>query len=248
MTGIPKAIVEKLLKENKAHDCGKTAEVCVRIIAIAELPTIYGDYQVIAFENNVDGREHAALAHGDIYEGEEVPVRLHSECLTGDALGSLRCDCGEQLDRALEAIGRAERGVVLYLRHEGRGIGLWNKVRAYALQDDGLDTVDANVALGLPVDARDYGAAARVLKTLGVQRVRLITNNPEKIQALEEHGLEVIERVPVEATPNPVNARYLKVKAERMGHLLDQMRDDIPMPLHRPLVTVHYAQTIDCRI
>jgi GTP cyclohydrolase II len=216
------------------------------IPAQADLPTRFGPMRINVFR--LEGTEVVALIRGELAGDKPVLVRLHSECLTGDALGSLRCDCGEQLDRALEAIGRAERGVILYLRHEGRGIGLWNKVRAYALQDRGLDTVDANLALGLPVDARDYSAAASVLKRLGVRSVRLITNNPTKIAALEEQGLTVVERVPVEAAPNPMDARYLKVKAERMGHLLDQMPDDIPTPLHRPIVTVHYAQTIDGRI
>jgi GTP cyclohydrolase II len=217
-----------------------------QVAAQASLPTKFGDLRIGVFRS--ENTEVVALMHGALAGDEPVLVRLHSECLTGDALGSLRCDCGEQLQRSLETIAKADRGVVLYLRHEGRGIGLTNKVRAYALQDRGLDTVDANVALGLPVDARDYSAAARVLKTLGVRNVRLITNNPQKIEALESCGLSVVERVPVETSPNPVNARYLKVKADRMGHLLDQWRDDIPMPLHRPLVTVHYAQTIDGRI
>jgi 3,4-dihydroxy 2-butanone 4-phosphate synthase/GTP cyclohydrolase II len=214
--------------------------------AEAALPTRYGALRIGVFR--LEDTEVVALMHGELAGDEPVLVRLHSECLTGDALGSLRCDCGQQLERSLETIGRAERGVLLYLRHEGRGIGLWNKVRAYALQDGGLDTVDANVALGLPVDARDYSVAASVLRSLGVRNVRLITNNPAKVEALEKHGLAIVERVAVEAPPNPVNARYLKVKAERMGHLLDQIADDIPTPLHRPVVTVHYAQTIDGRI
>src|SRR6266850_3221960 len=217
-----------------------------QVPAQASLPTKFGDLRIGVFRS--ENTEVVAVMHGALAGDEPVLVRLHSECLTGDALGSLRCDCGEQLQRSLETIAKADRGVVLYLRHEGRGIGLRNKVRAYALQDRGLDTVDANVALGLPVDARDYTAATRVLNTLGIRNVRLITNNPKKIEALEARGISVVERVPVETAPNPVNARYLKVKAERMGHLLDQWRDDIPMPLHRPLVTVHYAQTIDGRI
>ena len=147
-------------------------------------------------------------------------MRLHSECLTGEALGSLRCDCGEQLEAGLEQVGRAKRGVLLYLRHEGRGIGLFDKIRAYALQDGGLDTVDANVALGLPVDGRDYASAAGVLRKLGVRRARVLTNNPAKLQALAEHGIEVIERVPIEGHANPVNLSYLRTKASRMGHLL----------------------------
>src|SRR5881409_119564 len=216
--------------------------VAQHVPAEASLPTRSGDFRIRVFRTR--GTEVVAISRGILRGPQPVLVRLHSECLTGDALGSLRCDCGEQLQQSLETIARAGRGVVLYLRHEGRGIGLANKIRAYALQDEGLDTVDANVALGLPVDARDYSAAAAVLHELGVTRIRLITNNPSKIEALRRHGVAVVERVPIDTTPNPVNTRYLKVKAERMGHLLDP----IPAPLHRPLVTVHYAQTIDGRI
>ncbi|MDQ2951689.1 MAG: GTP cyclohydrolase II [Chloroflexota bacterium] len=217
--------------------------------AEASLPTRFGDFRIAVFR--AVGTEIVAISRGALGGTEPTLVRLHSECLTGDALGSLRCDCGEQLQLTLETIARAERGVVLYLRHEGRGIGLYNKIRAYNLQDRGLDTVDANVELGLPVDARDYGAAAWVLKQLGIREVRLITNNPAKIVAMREHGIKVVERIPVELPPNPANARYLKVKAERMGHHLGEILDqDVgpPTPLHRPLVTVHYAQTIDGRI
>ena len=203
--------------------------------AEAMLPTRAGDFRISVMRHG--SAEVVVLSRGDLGGEGPVLVRLHSECLTGDALGSLRCDCGEQLNRSLALIGQADRGAVLYLRHEGRGIGIFNKVRAYALQDRGLDTVDANVALGLPIDARDYSAAAAVLKSLGVSSVRLITNNPAKIRALEEHGLTVVERVPIETPATPLSARYLKVKAERMGHLIT-----------RPFVTVHYAQTIDGRI
>ncbi len=216
--------------------------VAQHVPAEASLPTRSGDFRIRVFRTR--GTEVVAISRGILRGPQPVLVRLHSECLTGDALGSLRCDCGEQLQQSLETIARAGRGVVLYLRHEGRGIGLANKIRAYALQDEGLDTVDANVALGLPVDARDYSAAAAVLHELGVTCIRLITNNPSKIEALRRHGVAVVERVPIDTTPNPVNTHYLKVKAERMGHLLDP----IPAPLHRPLVTVHYAQTIDGRI
>ncbi|HUQ41767.1 MAG TPA: GTP cyclohydrolase II [Candidatus Limnocylindrales bacterium] len=214
----------------------------------ASLPTRFGDFRIAVFREK--GTEVVAISHGGLRAAEPTLVRLHSECLTGDALGSLRCDCGEQLQLALETISRADSGMVLYLRHEGRGIGLYNKIRAYNLQDRGLDTVDANVALGLPIDARDYGAAAAVLKQLGIREIRLITNNPAKIEGLERHGISVVERVPVELPTNPVNARYMKVKAERMGHLLDDVlgTEMLPTPLRRPLVTVHYAQTIDGRI
>src|SRR5438105_15274052 len=219
--------------------------------ADAELPTRWGDFRISVFR--FDGTEVVALTRGEIDGAAPVLVRLHSECLTGDVLGSLRCDCGEQLRSALAMIGSADRGVLLYLDHEGRGIGLFDKVRAYGLQDKGLDTVDANVELGLPVDARDYSAAAAVLQELGVRSVRLITNNPGKLLGLEMEGVAVIERVPLQTIPNDVNAPYLRAKASRMGHLLDGLPDprDVDaatIPAGRPLVTVHYAQTIDGRI
>src|SRR3954468_9829279 len=220
------------------------------IPAEAALPTRFGDFRIGVYR--ALGTEVVAITRGNVREGGPLLVRLHSECLTGDALGSLRCDCGEQLQAALETIAREDRGVVLYLRHEGRGIGLYNKIRAYALQDRGLDTVDANLALGLPIDARDYAAAAWVLRQLGIRDVRLATNNPAKIAALRKHGVNVVERVPIAIPANPANEHYLRVKADRMGHLLGEMPDlapgHLPTPLHRPLVTVHYAQTIDGRI
>jgi GTP cyclohydrolase II len=220
--------------------------------AAASLPTRHGDLRIHVFRLG-DETEVVALVHGDVSGDEPVLVRLHSECLTGEALGSLRCDCGEQLDVGLDEIGRADRGVLLYLRHEGRGIGLFDKIRAYALQDGGLDTVDANVALGLPIDGRDYAAAAGVLRKLGVKRARVLTNNPAKLQALAEHGIEIVERVPIEAHANPANLDYLRTKASRMGHLLEgpSVMSSAPGPNghhSRPSVTVHYAQTIDGRI
>jgi GTP cyclohydrolase II len=192
-------------------------------IAVAALPTRFGHFSIAIF--GVDGTpgESVALVRGPlgVLGGETVPlVRLHSECLTGDVLGSLRCDCGEQLQASLELIAQEEAGIVLYLRQEGRGIGLANKIRAYALQDTGLDTVDANLALGLPVDRREYASAAAILRHLGVQRVRLLTNNPLKRAALEQHGVTVVERVPLMVPPNPTNHHYLRTKADRMGHLL----------------------------
>jgi len=219
--------------------------------ADALLPTRWGDFRISVFR--FEGTEVVALARGELGGAEPVLVRLHSECLTGDVLGSLRCDCGDQLRAALEVIGSADRGVLLYLDHEGRGIGLFDKVRAYGLQDGGLDTVDANVELGLPIDARDYSAAASVLRELGIQSVRLMTNNPAKILGLEMHGVDVVERIPLETIPNEINAPYLRAKASRMGHLLDDLPDprrlDIAtLPAGRPLVTVHYAQTLDGRI
>ncbi len=218
--------------------------------AEAALPTRFGDFRIGVYR--ALGTEVVAIMRGAMRDGGPMLVRLHSECLTGDALGSLRCDCGEQLEQALEAIAAEGRGVVLYLRHEGRGIGLYNKIRAYALQDRGMDTVDANIALGLPIDARDYAAAAWVLRQLGIRDVRLATNNPAKIDGLRAHGVNVVERVPIAVPSNPANARYLRAKADRMGHLLADLPDlaptEMPTPLHRPLVTVHYAQTIDGRI
>jgi GTP cyclohydrolase II len=167
-----------------------------------------------------DGREHAALTVGEVETGDPVLVRLHSECLTGDVFGSARCDCGEQLEHSLELLQRQGRGVLLYMRQEGRGIGLANKIRAYTLQDGGLDTVDANRALGLPDDMRDYADAAAMLNELGVQRVVLLTNNPAKVAGLAYYGIEVVERQPLLVTPNPKNVEYLRTKHERMGHLL----------------------------
>src|SRR6266850_2247738 len=219
--------------------------------ADASLPTRWGDFRISVFR--FDGTEVVALARGELDGPDPVLVRLHSECLTGDVLGSLRCDCGDQLRASLAMIGAADRGVLLYLDHEGRGIGLFNKVRAYGLQDGGLDTVDANVELGLPIDARDYSAAASVLQELGIRQVRLMTNNPAKILGLEMHGIDVVERVPLETIPNEINAPYLRAKASRMGHLLDGLPDPrhvdaATIPASRPLVTVHYAQTLDGRI
>lgn len=219
--------------------------------ADATLPTRWGDFRISVFR--FEGTEVVALARGELGSAEPVLVRLHSECLTGDVLGSLRCDCGDQLRAALEVIGSADRGVLLYLDHEGRGIGLFDKVRAYGLQDGGLDTVEANVELGLPIDARDYSAAASVLRELGIQSVRLMTNNPAKILGLEMHGIDVVERIPLETIPNEINAPYLRAKASKMGHLLDDLPDprrvDVAtLPAGRPLVTVHYAQTLDGRI
>jgi GTP cyclohydrolase II len=192
----------------------------VTLLAQAALPTQFGFFNAAVFE--VDGMpgEALALTRGPLH-GQEIPlVRLHSECLTGDVLGSLRCDCGEQLQAALALIATAPAGVLLYLPQEGRGIGLANKIRAYALQDTGLDTVDANLALGLPVDRREYASAAAILRKLGLRQVRLLTNNPAKHAALERHGVEVVERVPLAVPPNAVNQQYLRTKADRMGHLL----------------------------
>jgi 3,4-dihydroxy 2-butanone 4-phosphate synthase/GTP cyclohydrolase II len=191
----------------------------VERVAEAKLPTEYGDFRVIGYRNRLDGVEHVALVHGDIGDGEEVLTRVHSECLTGDVLGSLRCDCGPQLHAAMSAVGHEGRGVVLYLRgHEGRGIGLLHKLRAYQLQDAGRDTVDANLDLGLPMDARDYGMGAQILADLGIHSMRLLSNNPAKRAGLEGYGLQISERVPLVVEPNEHNIGYLQTKAERMGH------------------------------
>jgi len=199
------------------------SESFVRQLSQATLPTRHGDFLVRAFENRLDARQHLVLSVGETRSPEPLLVRMHSECLTGDVFHSLRCDCGPQLDEALRRVGEAGRGLVLYLRQEGRGIGLLDKIRAYALQDEGRDTVEANLELGLPVDSRDYGLAAQILHTLGVQRVRLMTNNPEKIRTLTEFGVEVVAREPLEVAPSDDNRQYLRTKKEKLGHLLGDM-------------------------
>ena len=212
-----------LLEENKDHNCegvGKDG-VCVRIAAMAELPSRFGDFHIVAFENNRDGKEHVAITKGDVIGASDVPVRLHSECLTGDVIGSLRCDCRDQLEAALKMIGKMDRGMVLYLRQEGRGIGLTNKIRAYSLQDQGMDTVEANLALGFRDDERDYAVAAHMLMSLKIQSVRLITNNPKKIQQLIDYGIQVTDRIPHVMEPNDHNLFYLQTKAAKSGHLID---------------------------
>jgi GTP cyclohydrolase II len=214
--------IKELLDENRYHDCegfGKD-NVCVRIAAIADLPSRFGQFQVVAFWNNRDGKEHAAFVHGDVAGAENVAVRLHSECLTGDAIGSLRCDCRDQLEAALQAIGKMESGILLYLRQEGRGIGFLNKVRAYGLQDHGLDTVEANLALGFRDDEREYSVAAHMLFSLKVRSIRLMTNNPRKIRGLEELGVRVADRIPLIIPPNSFNSFYLETKRSKSGHLL----------------------------
>jgi GTP cyclohydrolase II len=215
--------MEVLLEENKTHRCeglGKD-EVCVRIVAMAELPSRFGGFHIVAFENNRDGKEHVAITKGNVIGAADVPVRLHSECLTGDAIGSLRCDCRDQLEAALKMIGRMDRGVLLYLRQEGRGIGLVNKIRAYSLQDQGMDTVEANLALGFRDDERDYAVAAHMLMSLKIRSVRLITNNPKKIQQLTDYGIKVTDRIPHVMEPNQYNRFYLETKASKSGHMID---------------------------
>ncbi len=223
---IPKTVVDQLLRENEHHECPDSPEICVRIRAIAELPTRFGDYQVVAFQNNYDNKEHAAFVHGNVFEQSGVPVRIHSECLTGDAIGSLRCDCRDQLIDTLEKIGKMDRGIVLYLRQEGRGIGFANKIRAYQLQDAGADTVEANEMLGFRPDERDYGIAAHMLGSLHVNSIKIMTNNPDKVRDLQNHGVEIVERIPVVVPPTVRNIGYLETKARKMGHLLDLEQND----------------------
>ena len=192
----------------------------VDVASVANLPTKFGDFRIHVFTNNRDRLEHVAMVRGDVFGAESVPARVHSECLTGDVLGSLRCDCREQLERGLQQLGAAQRGVLLYLRQEGRGIGLANKIRAYKLQEEGLDTVEANLALGFKDDERDYAVAAAILRTLGVRSIRLLTNNPDKIAQLNRYGMRVTDRVAHAIAPNAHNRRYLETKALRSGHLL----------------------------
>jgi len=212
-----------LVTRDRDHECDGFGpeHLCVRIVGVADLPTRFGDFRIVAFWNNRDEKEHVAIVRGDVVGAENVSTRVHSECLTGDAVGSLRCDCRDQLEAALNRIGSLDRGLVLYLRQEGRGIGLINKVRAYALQDQGLDTVEANKALGFRDDERDYSIAAHMIHSLGIRSIRLMTNNPEKIGQLTRHGVEVSDRIPHVIPPNPHNRFYLETKAERSGHWID---------------------------
>ena len=198
-------------------------ESFVKRAAVTTLPTEYGNFTAIAYENDVDDLNHLALVKGDIKPGDDVLVRVHSECLTGDVLHSLRCDCGDQLHKAMEMIEQEGKGIILYMRQEGRGIGLVNKLRAYELQDKGMDTVEANIQLGFKADLRDYGVGAQILVDLGVKKMRLMTNNPRKIIGLEGYGLKVTGRVPIEIPAQATNLKYLKTKKQKLGHILENV-------------------------
>jgi 3,4-dihydroxy 2-butanone 4-phosphate synthase/GTP cyclohydrolase II len=212
--GLKLVSIADLIRYRLSHDR------LVERVSDAVIPTRHGDFKIIAYRNVVDLHEHLAIVKGDVSGQPQVLVRVHSECFTGDVLGSWRCDCGAQLDRALELIAQEGRGVLLYLRQEGRGIGLAEKLKAYRLQDDGLDTVEANVHLGHKPDLRDYGLGAGILKELGLSSIRILTNNPRKIVGLEGYGLTISERVPLITVERPENERYLAAKREKMGHLL----------------------------
>ena len=198
-------------------------EKLVRLVSEARIPAKAREFRALVYESVLDNEQHLALVMGDVAGTEDVLVRVHSECLTGDVFGSLRCDCGPQLHAAMDMIEREGRGVLIYLRgHEGRGIGIAHKLQAYELQDGGLDTVDANVELGLPVDSREYGIGAQILVDLGITTMRLLTNNPAKRGGLEGFGLQIVERMPIHTVPNEENIRYLRTKRDRLGHLLDE--------------------------
>jgi GTP cyclohydrolase II len=231
--------LEDLVERDRDHECEGfgAKKVCVKVVGLADLPSRFGSFRIVAFWNNRDAKEHVAMVHGDVVGGSDVPMRLHSECLTGDVMGSLRCDCRDQLEVALRQIGSMERGLLLYLRQEGRGIGLINKIRAYALQDEGLDTVEANVALGFRDDERDYSIAAHMIRSLDVRSIKLMTNNPSKINQLVQHGIHVAGRLPHVIPPNPHNRFYLETKASRSGHWIDfSGKPHLPEQSDPPLV------------
>jgi len=206
--------VEELIEYRRKH------ERYIERISKAVLPTKIGKFDIVVYVDHLTEKEHVALVMGDVANGEPVMVRVHSECLTGDVFGSLRCDCGDQLDHAMKMIAEEGRGVVLYLRQEGRGIGLKHKISAYSLQDQGMDTVEANVKLGFLPDLRDYGMGAQMLADLGIKKMRLLTNNPKKIVGLQGYGLEIVDRIPIEIPPNPLNEKYLLTKRDKMGHMI----------------------------
>jgi 3,4-dihydroxy 2-butanone 4-phosphate synthase/GTP cyclohydrolase II len=206
--------IESLIEFRRAK------ERLVERVEAVEMPTDYGDFKLYLYRSTLDGQHHLALVKGEVSGKKNVLVRVHSECLTGDVFGSRRCDCGPQLHQAMKQIAHEGQGVIVYMRQEGRGIGLAPKIQAYKLQDNGLDTVDANLKLGYPMDLREYGLGAQILVDLGLKTIRLLTNNPKKIVGLEGYGLEVIEQVPIRVKPNPHNQRYLDTKRTRLGHLI----------------------------
>ena len=239
MTGTPDKTATRRTRPPKAAEPPKSGRQKLRteIAAIAELPSRFGKFHVVAFRNNGDQKEHIAIVKGKTLNAQDMPVRLHSECLTGDVLGSLRCDCRDQLEAALKMIEKMGRGIVIYLRQEGRGIGLVNKIRAYDLQDQGLDTVEANLVLGFRDDERDYEVAALMLKAMMVKSVQLITNNPKKVQQITDYGIQVTGRIPHIMEPNEHNRFYLETKAAKSGHWIDfSGKAHVPEQLDRPIV------------
>ncbi|MHA2057922.1 MAG: GTP cyclohydrolase II [Candidatus Thorarchaeota archaeon] len=216
--------IEMLLTDSKKQVC-VTDECCVQLVAVADLPSRFGEYQVAGFVSPCDGKEHTAIIRGDIIGKEVVVTRVHSECLTGDVLGSQRCDCRDQLLESLKIIEIEEEGILLYLRQEGRNIGLTEKIRAYALQDQGLDTIEANIHLGYKPDERDYGMAANMLNNLQVKSIKLLTNNPEKIRQLTEAGIKIVERLPLIIEPTTYSRAYIETKARRSGHLFGELAE-----------------------
>jgi GTP cyclohydrolase II len=246
--GLTHMQIKELLDENRAHECeGVGADhVCVRIAAIAEMPSRFGQFHIVAFYNNKDFKEHVAIVRGDVTNAEDLPVRVHSECLTGDVIGSLRCDCRDQLESALRMIGKMDKGILLYMRQEGRGIGLINKIRAYGLQEHGYDTVEANLALGFRDDEREYSVAAHMLESLHVKSIRLITNNPKKIDNLTKNGILVTGRIPHIMQPNQYNRFYLETKARKSGHMIDfGQAQRIPEQADHPIIEGMNEEQVD---
>jgi 3,4-dihydroxy 2-butanone 4-phosphate synthase / GTP cyclohydrolase II len=216
-------LTEGMMLQGPDRELGETCETLVKYAVETCLPTPFGEFRLRAYENEMDHLTHLALLMGGLEEKENVLVRVHSACLTGDALHSLRCDCGDQLEAAMERVAEEGKGVIIYMQQEGRGIGLLKKMKAYHLQDEGLDTVEANQRLGLAPDLRDYGIGAQILKDLGLRRIRLLTNNPTKVIGLRGFGFEITERVPIEIEPNEYNERYLKTKREKLNHTLEKL-------------------------